>query len=98
MLNLGVNLMIYGFVGALLTNLIMLIRFVSSAKEGGPAITQIFHSLFLGTFGEAYLKLLQSDGIEATTFDELIYRVNIILMFTAVLGLVLVAFGLLTTP
>ncbi len=76
----------------------MLIRFVSSAKEGGPAIAEIFHTFFLGSSKKSYLKLLQDDGIDVTTFDELIYRVNIILLFTAVLGLVLAAFGLLATP
>src|SRR5258706_8222238 len=57
LLNLGVKLMIYGFVGSILTNLIMLIRFVSSPNSSGPAIAEIFHTFFLGSLKKSILEV-----------------------------------------
>ena len=97
MLNLGVNLTIFGFAGAILINVIMLIKFLSRANQPGPAIAEIFHTLFLGGLGKSYLTLLSNDGIEPTLSDELLYRVDIILKLTFLVGPALVALGLFTT-
>lgn len=97
MLNFGVNLTIYGFVGAVLINVIMLIKFLSRSSHAGPAIAEIFHTLFLGGLGKSYLTLLSSDGIEPTITDELLYRVDLILKLAFLVGPALVALGLFTT-
>jgi len=65
MLNLGVNLTIFGFAGAISINVIMLIKFLSRANKAGPTIAEIFHTLFMGGLGKSYLILLSNDGIEA---------------------------------
>ncbi len=96
MLNLGVNLSIFGFVGAILINVIMLIKFLSRANKAGSAIAEILHALFLGGLRQSYLTLLSNDDIEPTLVDELLYRVEIILKFSFLFGLCLVALGLFT--
>jgi hypothetical protein len=92
-LNLSVNLAICGFVGAILINVVMLIKFLARANQAGPAIAEIFHTLFMGSLGKSYLKLLANDGVEPTLADELLYRVDIILKLMFLVGSVLVGLG-----
>jgi hypothetical protein len=97
MLNLGVNLAIFGFVGAILINVIMLIKFPSRANRAGPVIAEIFHTLLMGGLRKSYLTLLSNDGIEPTLADELLYRFDIVLKLAFFVGLTLVAVGLFMT-
>lgn len=97
MIKFGVNLTIFGFAGAILVNVIMLIKFLSRANQTGPAIAEIFHTLFLGGLGKSYLTLLSNEGFEPTFADELLYRIDFILKLAFLVGPALVAFGLFTT-
>ncbi len=63
MLNLGIDLIVFGFVGSILTNIIMLMKFLSRAKQGGPAIGELVHTLFMGVLGKSYRTLLLNDGL-----------------------------------
>jgi hypothetical protein len=95
MLNFGVNLALYGFVGAILVNLFMLVKFVARASQVTPIGAEIFHTLFMGGLGKSYLSLLAQDGIVPTVVDELLYRIDILLKFALLLGVVMVVFGVL---
>ena len=97
MLNFGANLAIFGFAGAISINLIMLNNFLSRANKPGPAIAEIFHTLFMGGLGMSYLTLLSNGGIEAILIDELLYRIDIILKLSFFVGTAFVALGLFTT-
>ena len=93
MLNLGVNLAIFGFVGAILINVVMLIKFLRCVNEARAAVAEIFHTLFMGGLGKSYLKLLANEGVEPSLTDELLYRVDIILKLMFFVGSVLVGLG-----
>ena len=71
-------------------------KFLSRAKQAGPAIGEIVHTLFMGVLGKSYRTLLLNDGIEPTIVDELLYRISIILGCTMLVGLILVVLGLVT--
>jgi hypothetical protein len=94
MLNFGVLLALYGFLGSILVNLIMLIRFLIGAQQSEPAIGEIFSFLFLAQLTRDYRDLLIKDGIEPTIFDELLYRINILLQCAFVIGIGVIVIGL----
>jgi hypothetical protein len=75
----------------------MWIKFLSRANKASPAIAEICHTFFMGRLGKSYLTLLCNDGIEATPIDELLYRVEIILKLTFLVGTAFLALGLFTT-
>ena len=95
MLNFGINLALYGFVGAILVNLFMLVKFVGCASQVAPAVAEIIHTLFMGGLRKSYLTLLAQEGMTPTMVDELLYRIDILLKFALLLGVVMVVFGLL---
>lgn len=96
MLNLAVLLVIYALVSSVIVNLIMFIKFIGRAPHAGPAIGEFLSILFFSGMTVSYRELLIKEGIELTTFDELLHRVNIILQFAGLAGIALLVLGLFT--
>ena len=95
MLQFGVLLVIYALVSNVLVNLIMLGKFLSRAPQSGPAIGEIISFLFGSELTKSYRELLIKDGVEPTIFDELLYRINTLLNFALLAGIVIIALGLI---